>query len=126
MNLNSPYITWIRIVQFPIAIAVYIFFALVPDPQSYIQVNYSDLALHAFGNCLFLISGWLTAVRRPRAILTALIIALPFSLLIELSQGLTMTRTPDLKDLLANFAGIMVGVILCWIAGKLLEEKEIQ
>lgn len=124
MNLNNPYLTWIRIVQFPIAIAVYIFFALVPDPQSYIPANYSDLVLHALGNCLFLISAWLTFVKRSHAILTALIIALPFSLLIEVSQGLTTTRTPDLKDLLANFAGIVVGVILCGIARKLLEEKE--
>lgn len=123
MNLNNPYLTWIRIVQFPIAIAVYIFFALVPDPQNYIKANYSDLALHALGNCLLLISAWLTFVKQRHPILIALIIALPFSFLIEISQGLTLTRTPDAKDLLANFLGIIVGVMLCGIARKLLEEK---
>lgn len=113
MLLNSNIVRWIRYTQFPVAIAVYLFFALVPNPQAYVQINYSDLALHGLGNFLLLASAWLSALDRSRPLLWALVIALPLSFVVEASQALTNTRTPDYLDLMANLGGIFTGLVVC-------------
>ena len=108
-----------RMLQFLIALSIYCFFALVPNPQTYVKVHYSDLFLHGLGNFLLVLSTWLVIAGRNQPWLV-LVVALPFSLVVELAQGLTDQRTVDHRDMIANFAGIGVGFIVCLVLQKLL------
>ncbi len=123
--LNSNIVKWIRYSQFPLAIVIYIFFALVPNPQAYVKVTYSDLALHALGNFLLITSAWLCALDRLRPLWWALMVALPFSFVVEVSQALTTTRTPDYRDLVANFGGLLAGFSVCAGIQMLIKKRSL-
>jgi VanZ family protein len=78
------------------------------------KLNVSDKLLHAFAYS-GLIWSWLLAFRKKLTVKNKLFIFVLLFLLgvlLEFLQGiLTQYRTPDIKDALANFIGLVVGLI---------------
>ena len=107
-----------RKLQFLVALSIYCFFALVPNPQAYVKIHYSDLFLHALGNLLLVLSTWLVIAGRNRPWIV-LVVAVPFSLAVELAQGFTTQRTVDHRDMIANLVGIVIGFVVSLFLQKM-------
>ena len=75
--------------------------------------GHADKIVHLFGYAL-LTFWWAQLVIRQRWKLAIAVVL--FGVTIELLQGLTPTRHPDLLDALANSAGVLLG----WLAARLL------
>lgn len=115
--LNSRIFFWIRILQFILAICIFTLVALMPS--SLIQTNQSDSLLHFIGNLLLFLSAYVAIGSRLKLWLLGLLL-LPYSMLVEASQWLTLTRHVDPNDAIANISGLICGYILvvaaewCW------------
>ena len=107
-----------RKLQFLLALSIYCFFALVPNPQAYVRIQYSDLFLHGLGNFLLVLSTWLVIAGRNKPWIV-IVVAIPFSLLVELAQGFTSQRTVDYRDMIANLVGIFIGYVVSVILQKI-------
>ncbi len=109
--IRNKNITRVRQMQFLLAIVIFSTLALMPNPDK-INLGISDFALHFAGNVLLILSAWVACLGRYDAWMP-LLFAIPYSILIELSQGLTAYRQPGLYDILANISGLAVGFIIC-------------
>jgi len=117
--LISKLFVWTCLAQFAVALFIYVALLLIPKPQIFIGPTLSDYALHAFGNTLLMLSTWLASRGRLKAA-GPLVFVILFSTLMELAQGLTVNRTPDILDVVANLIGAFMGFGICLIFDKLL------
>lgn len=106
-----PTVTFVRRAQLVVAIIIYLYAALSSGPD--IPSAYPDWALHFIGNVLLFGSLWAATLLSFR-IRTQLLISLPFSVIIELSQLFSQGRHVDLKDMLVNFVGLGFAALFCW------------
>lgn len=107
---EHPIIKGLRVLQF--AIALIIFFAAALMPFSGGPGVIPDKVLHLIGNILLINSAWLALVTYLKLRWIA-VLAVIISLASELSQSLTASRISDIYDLAANFAGLLLGYLLC-------------
>lgn len=87
-------------------------------PAAYVTTTQSDHTLHFFGNALLFLSASVAAFGRLKLGMLVLLL-IPYSLLIELSQWLTPSRQMDSKDVIANMLGLTCGYILAHIIERL-------
>lgn len=115
--LHSPFVRFVRVAQFIVAVAIFTGLALMP--QRYIQtVPTSDSYLHFVGNFLLFCSAWVAWHRRTK--ITILIVLLVvYSVAIELAQWLTPSRYVDKSDIAANMLGLLTGYVFALAAEKL-------
>ena len=111
-NLEHPLVLVIRYTQLVAAIIIFAFAALATFPDDGSK-GIPMPVLHIIGNILLLLSAWVALFNKMplRQILGFII---PYSVVIELMQGFTETRTVDHLDLVANFIGLFIayGIIL--------------
>ena len=100
---------WVRVIQFFVAIGIFTFAALMP--ANYVPSGTQDHTLHFIGNTLLFLSASVAAFGRMKLGLLILLL-IPYSLLIELSQWLTPTRQVDSKDIAANMLGLSCGYLI--------------
>lgn len=110
--LGNQYLTFARLAQFLIAIAIYAGLLLMPLPHQSTVSLLPDYTLHAIGNGLLMLSAWLASGGRHNSF-GLLLFVFALSLSSELIQGFTSYRTPDISDVLANFMGATGGFIVC-------------
>lgn len=96
-----------------VLLAVILVLALLPDPGQ-LPINYNDKFAHALAFMVLMI--WFSGVVELRRLPMLAICLAAYGVLIELLQGLTVTRRPELLDLGADIAGILLGWVLA-IAG---------
>lgn len=116
--MHNSLLSKLRIAQFLVALAIYTSLLLMPD-SGLGGGDMKNFALHALGNCLLMLSTWTASGGRFKSVAPAIFV-IPFSLFIELAQGLTDNRTPELIDIAANFCGVFVGIIACKIANTVI------
>lgn len=119
--MGDTLLTRLRVGQFIVAIIIYMSLLLMPNPQLGGD-EMKNIILHALGNFLLMMSTWVASGGRMKAI-GPLIFVIPFSLLVELGQGLTDNRTPEMIDVAANFAGVVVGYVVCSILNTALVSR---
>ncbi len=113
MLLNSPVVKYVRLGQFALAIAIYLYYSLTPGDGLHLAT--SDKYLHFFGNLLLYLSCSVALFGRFRLrLLIALLI--PYSLSIELCQYFSPGRSVDVMDMAANMAGLVTGFCLTSLA----------
>lgn len=124
--MGNKTLTRLRQGQFVLALVIYTSLLLLPNPQLS-GPEFSDFVLHAIGNALLVLSTWLASGGRYKG-LGPLLFVLPFSVFIELAQGLTDNRTPQLEDIGANFIGAFIGYFMCFafdLVVQKLRNKEV-
>lgn len=106
--------------QFFVAVGVFTYAALMP--ANHISTNQPDHMLHFIGNTLLFLSASVAAFGRMKLGLLVLLL-IPYSVLIELSQWLTPTRQVDGKDVVANMLGLTCGYAIAhmveWVWAKM-------
>ncbi|PKO61091.1 MAG: VanZ family protein [Betaproteobacteria bacterium HGW-Betaproteobacteria-17] len=95
-----------------LGVALTLVVSLMP-PALDVSSGHTDKIVHLAGYAL-LMFWWAQLVTRRRWRLAVAIML--FGVLIELLQGLTPDRLPDLLDALANSMGVLIG----WLAARLL------
>lgn len=105
----------LRQIQFLFALIVFCYMALKPldGPPG----NIPPAMLHFVGNTLLIASAW-AALHPLLQLKTIFVLTVFISGLAELCQSLTGTRVTDLFDFLANAAGLLFGLLLCFLAEK--------
>ena len=58
--LLSPFFTWIRRAQFPLALVIFTYYALIPGTQ--VHLVFSDKTTHFIGNATLYLSAWVALV----------------------------------------------------------------
>ncbi len=116
---QSQVFRFLRFGQFALAIAIFAHAALSPISGQQ-PLPLPDYVLHFIGNCMLMLSCWVGLAGKIRTRFLPLIV-IPFSALVELAQSLTSSRTTDPQDLMANMAGIAVGLVICLLVEKLLQ-----
>ncbi len=96
-----------------IMLAVVLGLALMPEPGQ-LPIKYNDKFAHALAFMALML--WFSGVVEMRRLPMLAICLTAYGILIELLQSLTVTRYPELLDLGADVAGILLGWILS-IAG---------
>lgn len=86
-------------------------------PAAYVPTQ-SDHTLHFFGNVLLFLSASVASFGRMKLGMLVLLL-IPYSLLIELSQWLTPSRQVDSKDVIANMLGLTCGYMLAHVIERL-------
>ena len=119
--MGHSLLTKLRTLQFLVAIAIYTGLLLAPDSQLG-GGETKNFVLHALGNFLLMLSTWVASGGRFKA-MGPTIFVVPFSLLVEMAQGLTDNRTPELIDILANFTGVAIGFVACLILNSQLVNR---
>lgn len=110
--LKNKLFLWVRLGQFAVALAVFTYAALVP--AKYIATGYSDHLLHFVGNVLLFLSASIACYGRMK-LRILIILLIPYSLMIELSQWLAPSRHLDTYDMLVNFAGLLTGFAVAFL-----------
>lgn len=105
--------------QFVIAIALITYFSLAPDPGDAFE-SFSDKTLHVFGWFVMLCSLHV-ALRKRTVPWYFAVLLLTYSGLIEIMQGMMPPREMDAKDLLANGAGIVIGLLIVYLMAPLYQ-----
>jgi VanZ family protein len=105
-------LTWLYRLQFVVAIAVFTYFTLAPNPS--FSVSNTDKYWHFFGNLLFFLSARL-AVLRLGNIWFVLGFVLFYGAAMELAQNLVPQRMFDMRDLMANALGVLAGLIIAML-----------
>ncbi len=118
--MSSKLLTYLRIGQFVFAIIIYTTLLLMPNPQIG-QAGFSDFFLHALGNAILMASAWVASGGRYSA-MGPFLFVIPFSLIVELAQGMTDNRTPELIDVVANVVGALVGFLVCGFLSSVLKK----
>ena len=116
--LLHPSLTPIRLLQLPLAILIYCYFALSSAPVD-LTLEYNDKLMHFVGNVLLFGSFWLAFMPRVNSLLL-LVALVPFVGLIEWIQGFNPARTLDFIDFIANVCGLVCGWVLCLVLQKLV------
>lgn len=106
---------WLRILQFFLAAGIFAYAALMP--ASHINTSHSDHTLHFVGNVLLFLSASVAAFGRMKLGLLILML-IPYSLLIEMTQWLTPSRTVDSKDVMANMLGLVCGYVIALVVER--------
>lgn len=114
----------IRRLQFVLAIGIFAYFALSGQPPKITYVT-SDKLLHFTGNFLLMGSTWTAFFGRIRHGVT-IFFAVTYSMTIEILQGFTEMRQPDIYDALTNLAGLLAGYGLCLLIEKYLQNARMQ
>ncbi len=83
-------------------------------PSTYVPTSMSATKLHILGNFLLILSAWLANGGKVR-LWMVLLCVLGYSLLIEYSQHLTISRLADSQDMLANITGLTLGYLVARI-----------
>ena len=96
-----------------VLLAVTLILALVPEPGQ-LPIDYTDTFAHGLAFMALML--WFSGVVEVRRLPMLAICLAAYGVLIELLQSLTATRQPELLDLGADIAGILLGWILS-IAG---------
>ena len=96
-----------------VLLAVTLILALVPEPGQ-LPIDYNDKFAHGLAFMALML--WFSGVVEVRRLSMLAICLAAYGVLIELLQSLTATRQPELLDLGADIAGILLGWILS-IAG---------
>lgn len=96
-----------------ILLAIILVLALMPEPD-HLPISYNDKVAHGLAFMALML--WFSGVVEMRRLPMLAICLAAYGVLIELLQGLTVTRHPELLDLWADVAGILLGWILS-IAG---------
>lgn len=112
----SPFFTWIRRLQFPLAIIIFTYYALMPGNQ--VHLAYSDKITHFAGNATLYLSAWVALGGRYRLLLLICLL-IPYSLFIELCQHFSPGRAVDIKDMVANVCGLWMGFCAAYLLEKL-------
>jgi VanZ family protein len=82
-------------------------------PQAF---SWQDKAMHALAFAVLAALGWKADVASAKVLFAGLVV---FGLAIEVAQGLTPTRQPELLDLVADAVGAAVMIAaLRWLAAK--------
>lgn len=110
--LQSRFFLWIRFGQFILALGIFAFAALMPP--SYIPNVSSDKTMHLVGNVLLMLSACVALMGRMKLGLLLLML-IPYSLLIETTQWLAPDRQVDLRDVVANMIGLVIGYLLAHV-----------
>lgn len=114
--LTSPLFTWICRLQFPLAIIIFTYYALLPGTQVHLVL--SDKTTHFLGNATLYLSAWVALGGRFRLLLLISFL-IPYSLFIELCQYFAPGRTVDVRDMVANVCGLWIGFCLAYALEKL-------
>lgn len=109
--LVSPLFTWIRRLQFPLAIVIFTYYALLPGTQVHLVLT--DKTTHFLGNATLYLSAWVALGGRFRLLLLISLL-IPYSLFIELCQHFSPGRTVDWRDMVANVCGLWMGFCLAY------------
>jgi len=123
--MQNKTLTWFRQGQFILALIIYTALLLIPNPKLTSAPELSDFVLHAVGNAILVLSTWLASGGRYKG-MGPLLFVLPFSLFMELAQGLTDNRTPQLIDVVANFLGAFIGFLLCYICDAVVNKLRLR
>lgn len=99
-----------RAAQFALALGIFTFAALMP-PRYAVPLQQPDYVLHFFGNLLLFLSASLATYGRMNMVLLVIFLTC-YSVLIELAQRFAPGRHVDVQDILANLAGLCLGLIL--------------
>lgn len=110
-------LTWLYRLQFVIALAVFTYFTLSPNPS--FNVSDTDKYWHFLGNLLFFLSARL-AVLRLGNIWFVLGFVLLYGAAMELAQNLVPQRMFDMRDLMANALGVLAGLAIALLAQRVL------
>ncbi|MEY4590500.1 MAG: hypothetical protein RL497_2576 [Pseudomonadota bacterium] len=108
----SPAFTWVRRLQFPLALVIFTYYALLPGTQ--IHLTSSDKITHFLGNATLYLSAWVALGGRFRLLLLISLL-IPYSLFIELCQYFSPGRKVDIKDMVANICGLWMGFCLAYL-----------
>jgi VanZ family protein len=92
-----------------ILLVIILVLALMPEPD-HLPIDYSDKLMHGLAFMALML--WFSGVVEMRRLPMLAICLAAYGVLIELLQGLTVTRHPELLDLRADVAGILLGWIL--------------
>ncbi|TVZ37800.1 VanZ like protein [Alteromonadaceae bacterium 2753L.S.0a.02] len=118
----SRSLAWLRYSQLVAAIAIFAYFALrPPTPQQ--AHEWFNVTAHFSGNVLLALSVWLAFLGRWK-LRYLLVCAFCYSMAIEMAQGLTPARSPNLNDAMVNTAGLFVGVLICLGLQRWLRQVE--
>jgi glycopeptide antibiotics resistance protein len=117
--LNSRFFYWVRKLQFGLALLIFAFVALMPG--GLVPKVSSDQSLHFIGNVLLFLSASVAFAGSARLGLLAVFLV-PYSMIIEICQWLTPTRTLDPNDAIANMAGLFCGFCIA-ILGEFIWKK---
>jgi len=83
--------------------------ALAPPPAGVVG-SLNDKALHVAGFVAFMV--WFGGIVEPRVLPRVGLALVAYGLLIELLQGLTPNRQPEVLDLVADAGGVLLGWLL--------------
>lgn len=104
---------WLRIGQLAAALMIFAYYALKP-PGTPGNGPLSDEVLHFSGNVLLALSCWVAFFGRWN-LRYLVVAAFIYSMAIEIAQGLTPARTPDMADALMNTAGLCAGTAIAFL-----------
>ena len=92
--------------------------SLMPDSGGEQFFPGQDKVAHAIAFCWLFVSGWL-GKGRPVKITGLALVLVGYGVLIEILQSFTGYRMAEWGDLLADIIGIVTGVLLRGVAGRL-------
>ncbi|MGV1099671.1 VanZ family protein [Thiovibrio sp. JS02] len=101
----------LKLLQFSLFLAYATYASLSPYPSGAMEVV-SDKLIHTAGYFLFYLSTDL-AFAQDRLRLNKLLLLFAYSMLIEICQYFIPSRSFSLLDLMANLAGLLLGLTVC-------------
>lgn len=120
--LSNSIFNNLRRFQLLTAVVVYLALMLMNEPP--LSPNaYSDKNLHMLGNFLLFASIWVAIGEKVKTHYIFLL-AVPFSILAEIAQSLTLSRVSDVRDITANIIGSLLGFTLCSAAAYLYKRNQ--
>jgi len=106
--IANPWFFTFCIIQFAAALVIFAYYALTPGVMA---GSYPDWLLHFAGNILLFLSARL-AFLRVKNLWFVVIFALAYGTSMEIAQHLVPARYFDPRDLLANWAGALTGLMV--------------
>ena len=100
------------VAQFYLLIALYTYLGLTPSPEKTVPV-FNDLLMHFAGYAVAAISISFARPYWPLWLRMAFLLA--YSIAIEIAQHFNPPRTFSLMDIVANLAGIVLGLALLYV-----------
>ena len=97
------------VIQFYCLIAIYTYFGLTPHPEAIVG-NFNDLLMHFVG--YFVAAFSITAARPQWPWWQRALILIVYSIAIEIAQHFNPPRTFSLSDIVANSAGVLLGLVV--------------
>lgn len=113
--LNNLAFNFVRRLQLVLAIIIYLALLLSDNPPLIDGVSFSDKSLHVLGNFLLFASLWVALGDQLKMWLIFISVCI-FSITAELAQSLTLFRTSDTLDIVANLCGAFLSYAICYSA----------